>query len=159
MNSSLIVFIDLPNLEQFLVQRGIDVLPACHANCLVNANCSSADRTGPSFSLAVKKFRNAIMVDAPEIIDRTHMISCPVSPVQTEQTLAREFMASKAELAPAHPGPFALLHDASDAGHRLAHIRGSATRARIATPQVSETNPAVDAAWGYELCLAHLSDC
>ena len=139
------------------MQCGIDVLPACHANCLVNANCPSAGGTGPLFSLAVKKFRDAIFVDAPEIIDRTHMISCPVSPVQTEQTLAREFMASKAELAPAHPGPFALLHDASNAGHRLAHIRASATRARIATPQVSETNPAVDAAWGYELCLAHLS--
>jgi hypothetical protein len=153
------VLIDLPNLEKFLMQCGIDGLPASHAKCFVNANCSSADRTGPSFSLTVKKFRNAILVDAPEIIDRTYMISCPVSPVQMEQTLAREFMAVKAELAHAHPGHFALLHDASDAGHRFAHIRGSATRARIATPQVSETNPAVDAAWGYKLCLAHLSGC
>jgi hypothetical protein len=121
---------------------------ADEADCLVDTNRFSAARAGPLDLLSLRKGAQALGFDAPQVVNHTHAVFCPIALVQAGKVVTREARTAGAGIPAVSASCRATFDLAGDAGLGFAVIVAPATWASIPASQEGVAEAAIHAARG-----------
>jgi hypothetical protein len=114
----------------------------------MDANRSTASRTGPSFSFLLQELFHTGVPNTFQVGDHAHAVFGPVSFVQMFQVFAGKIVTSKTKFYFPFLHHFAVFDFASNNGNCFMGIFCPATGTFIFLPQISHANATVHAAGG-----------